>query len=188
MRRKPKYQDIVLASNEYSAANQMWQDYTESAGFVDNRTRRNIIIKHAFSVVARNITSLSLMDIGSIINKDHATVLHAQRKHEENLMYLQGYKNVYNSMEYQLKSLLNTHIDINDAYDIEDVKELRMRLIETSSRLRMKIVEYKHLEKYTEESPARAVAENKILTKLLKDVQHRNQNLNKELLRLKNLL
>lgn len=181
------FEKLIIASSEYSTILKLWQDYTEQANFIDNRKRENIIIKHAFAVASRELTNLSLNDIGSILNKDHATVLHAEKKHEENMMYLNGYKATYNLFVKELKKVLDIEIIKSEAEDIE-AQELRNRLIDTSSRLRLQIIENKKLKEKLETSSPKLQEENKVLSKILKDMQQRNEKLNAELIRVKNLL
>lgn len=179
---------MTYLSNEYTTVVKFFSEYSSKSRFEDNRRRPNIIIKHAFFVNCRELTSLSLADIGSILNKDHATVIHAEKKHEENMIYLRGYKEVYNDMRTKLERELNIENTSYEVNQIDDLMELRERLIQTSSKLRMKILEVNSLRKQIEESPTRAIEENKILSKLLKDVQKRNDRLHNELARLKNLV
>jgi hypothetical protein len=185
---KRNFEILTIASSEYSTVKKLWFDYTEQSDFVDNRQRKNIIVKHSFAVAVKKLTSMSLSDIGSIIDKDHATVIHANKKHDENMMYLGGYKETFNLFFRELRKLLEISIIESEADDIDDNKELRNRLIDTSSRLRLQIIENKKLKKQMETSPARAVEENKILSKMLKEVRQRNDKLNAELIRIKNLL
>lgn len=187
---KRNFERLIIASSEYSTVKKLWLDFTEESGFVDNRERPNIIVKHSFVVAVKRLTSMSLKDIGSVIQKDHATVIHANKKHDENILYLSGYKEAFDFFYKELKKLLHIDSIKSEVDDIDDYKELRNRLIDTSSRLRLQIIENKKLKKQMETSPIsqRTVEENKILSKMLKEMRQRNDKLHTELLRVKNLL
>ena len=117
-----------LVSIEYRSAKMFWERFTSIKGFTDNRQRPNIILKHSFAVACRKITGLSLAEIGSILDKDHATVLHSEKNHESNMMYLNGYKNVYNEIHQGLLKVLQYEDDILSAEDCMTMKELRYRI------------------------------------------------------------
>ena len=69
---------------------------------------------------ARELTSLSLSSIGKLLNKDHATVLHAIRNHSTN--YLQdGQYRVYDQMYAQLEQRMDKFNS-----DVSDVIERRL--------------------------------------------------------------
>lgn len=173
---------------QYETIRNFFQEYANKSGYVDNRKRENIIIKHSFCVVACELTKLSLASIGSVIEKDHATVLHAKRNHADNIKFLPSYAEVYNSMHKGLSILLQTDGDVNEISLITNVNELRERLVETSRRLRIKIMEVNHLHKHMEQDPKRVYEENKILVNYNKSLQQRVKNLEKELARVKNLI
>ena len=138
------YKHFATISNEYSAVLQFWRDYSKKYNFEDNRARTNITLKHAFFVACREVAGFSYAAIGNIINKDHATVLHACRNHESNIMYLASYHKIYNEIKNNLQVLLDKGELQREADEIFDLNVLRSRLIETSSKLRRKIVQYKY--------------------------------------------
>lgn len=174
--------------SQYVTIKEFWEDYADEVGFIDNRKRENVRIKHAFFVSAQELTSVALADIGAIIDKDHATVLHAKKKHEENLLYLPGYKAVYQEIKYNLEKRLDSDETKNEVSLIDDVKELRARLINVTARLRMKTIEVNTLHRQIKESPARAVEENKFFSKQNRELYQKNKYLQAEVNRLKNLL
>lgn len=170
-------QPIINYTTEYEILREFFKEYAKAANFVDNRKRENIIVKHAFCVAATQLTSLSLATIGSIINKDHATVLHAKRKHKENIRFLSNYKHVYNSMHKSIKLNLNYGDDIEESEALSEIKMLRSRLINISQKLRKVIIEANELN-----------YKNDILMKHNTGLQKRNETLHSELARIKNLI
>lgn len=175
----------IAVSIEYRAAKMFWDRFSTLKGFEDNRQRPNIILKHSFSVACRSITGLSLAEVGSIIDKDHATVLHSEKNHESNLMYLNGYKNIYNEIYQGLLKVLQYEDDVTSAEDCMTVKELRYRLVSTSQRLREKINQINDLKQGYKLG---LTEENAFLKKHNKQLYERNKKLEKELARVKNLL
>lgn len=173
---------------QYETIRNFFNEYALNSGYVDNRKRENVIIKHAFCVASSELTKLSLAAIGAVIQKDHATVLHAKKNHEDNLVFLPSYKDVYKSMYKGLINMLETDGDVNDVNLIIGEKELRLRLVETSRKLRSKIKEVNNLNKFIKEQPQKVFQENKGLKKINRQLNERNKRLEKELARVKNLL
>ena len=176
---------MISRSSEYRASKLLWERYKEGRSYEDNRQRHNIITKHSFCVACRELTSLSLAEVGSIISKDHATVLHAMKNHESNTMYLQGYRSSYEYVHRELMKSLDYEDDWQSTESISSLKELRNRLVKTSQRLREVIGELHDLKK----SYAMGLSEeNEFLKRHNKQIHERNKNLEKELARVKNLL
>ena len=175
----------TLISIEYRACKMFWEKYSELKGYVDNRQRPNVMLKHSFAVAAKSLTGLSLAEVGSIIDKDHASVLHALRKHEGAIDYHYGYRDVYNDVHSGLMKMLEYESDVLSAEDCMTMKELRQRLIHTSQKLRSRISEVNELRKNHRLSLSE---ENTFLKKHAKEVHERNKKLEKELARVKNLL
>jgi hypothetical protein len=184
------YKHFAVISNEYSAVLQFWRDYSKKYNFEDNRARPNVTIKHAFFVACREVTGFAYSAIGDVINKDHATVLHACRNHESNIHFLPSYHKIYNEIKNNLQSLLDKGEIRRDVDEIFELNVLRSRLIETSSKLRRKIVEYNNLKDEIGglESPHRIKIENDFLKKNSKEIHDRNKKLQEELKRVKNLI
>ena len=170
-------QPIINYTTEYEILRMFFKEYAKAANFVDNRKRENIIVKHAFCVAATELTNLSLATVGSIINKDHATVLHAKRKHKDNMRFLSNYKHVYKNIHKSLTLNLDYGNDLEDAESVTEIKELRSRLVDMSQKLRKIIVDANELN-----------YKNDLLMKHNNNLQIRNERLNRELVRVKNLL
>jgi hypothetical protein len=132
-------------------------------------------------------TVLSLKSIGGIMNKDHATVLHARAQHEGNMLYDERYKHIYEMISAELEETLADYQDqvyevIRDkkipvngdktAQSMVDLYEQRIKALRNN--MEREILELKH--------------KNSILTRELKRAQTRAQGLNEECKRLKNLL
>lgn len=187
---KFNYKQYTHVSSEYSTIVALWGDIARRYEFKDNRERPNVIIKHAFFTACREVTSLPLASIGSILNKDHATVLHATRNHEMNMKFSREYVRIYEEAKVGLKHVLgigDIRLEVENLYSLN---ELRNRLIEISARLRDRTIKYNQLKEEVDgiENPKKLILENKILTKTNKELLQRNEQLNKELKRIKNLL
>jgi len=170
-------QPIINYTTEYETLRMFFKEFAAQNNFVDNRKKENIIIKHSFFVVATELTSLSLAAIGSILNKDHSTVLHAKRNHNDNMRFLSNYKNIYNSIYKSLCLNLEVYRDVEDAESIIELKELRFRLVQISQKLRNTMLDASELN-----------SKNKLLMNHNKSLHDRNIRLEKELSRVKNLL
>lgn len=163
-----------------------WDEYCKDHGVVDNRQRKNIIHKHAFLTILKESSMLSLADIGSILNKDHATVLHAHKSHETNYKFDVNYRIIFHRLQDLVHEFM-LGLDIVPASMVEyeqDVRSSHFRLLETSKKLRMKMLEFESYKKHMDKEFKRV----KAIDKYVRSLEKRNENLNKELLRIKNLV
>lgn len=166
---------------------EFWESVSEINGVYNNRERRNIIYKHSMFMCARELTSLSLSSIGKLLNKDHATVLHAIRNHSINYLQDGQYRDVYDQMYAQLEQRMDKFNS-----DVSDVIERRLNNMDADVYRTTMISMYKKkIEKQKKAHEMQTDALKKevsILRKQLKISRDREVSLNKECLRLKALL
>lgn len=164
-----------------------WDSYSSLHSVENNRKRRNIVFKYSFFVAARELTSLSLSSIGSMLGKDHATVLHAIRNHSLNYSQDPYYQTIYNQIYDQLSERMD---EFNDG--INKVLSRRIERLDSEVFSSAMIKMYKtKLEKQRKAYDLQVEAlksENTILKKHSKSLRNRVEKLNTECLRLKNLL
>lgn len=163
-----------------------WDEYCEDHGVVDNRQRKNIIHKHAFLTILKESSMLSLADIGSILNKDHATVLHAHKSHETNYKFDVNYRIIFHRLQDLIHEFM-LGLDIVPASMVEydkDVRSSHFRLLETSKKLRMKMLEFESYKKHMDKEFKRV----KAIDNYVRSLEKRNDSLHKELARVKNLI
>lgn len=163
-----------------------WDEYCDDNGVVDNRQRKNIIHKHSFLTCLKELTTLSLMDIGSILNKDHATVLHASRSHEMNYKFDMNYRVVYNRLSSQLQQFMFT-LDMIPKDLLDANKNLdsgHFKYLEVSKKLRLKILEFQEYKNSMRDE----IKKITVVKDYIKSLESRNEKLNRELLRIKNLM
>jgi len=185
---KVNFNQMMKHSGEFQAIVGWWNTYSSDNGFINDRRRHNVILKHSLFASVRELSNLSLTDIGSILGKDHATVLHAIKNHGSNCLFLPTYEDTYEEVYHGIKKVLAVRGINREAEKITDLRELRFRLVNTSERLRMKIIEVNLLTEKINSIPHKIKVENTFLKKTNKEVYERNKRLEKELLRLKNLI
>lgn len=176
--------DIVVIDQQMMLQS-LWKQLKEQEGITDNRQRGNVIWKHAFSVAVIEQTSLSLQRIGEIINKNHATIIHAKKQHESNYAYDTKYRMCYERISDSIANIV-------DEYDVEVKKAMRARsTIINPSLDRLEEEWEKKLQRQQRKfSEQHADLEKKYIavSKALKLQTKRAEELNIECLRLKNLL
>jgi hypothetical protein len=187
MKRVDKPQHTMI-SVEYRATNLFWSKISKKLRHEDNRIRANVIIRHSFFVAARQLTSLSLSEIASILNRDHASVIHAIKNHDSNLKYLPHYANVFSDIVKGLKSMLSYEADVYSASNIDKISDLRLRLIDLSQKLRIKIKELNDFKRLKVNMPEKIERKNRILINHNQDLKSRITNLENEIRRLKKLI
>ena len=181
------HKSIYTTLDQQLLIKSFWNKLSRKNFIIDNRERRNIIYKHSFFVSCRKLTSLSLKSIGSTLSKDHATVLHALKIHESNYLYDSKYKNVYNQMFIQLErevKKFNKHIyQMIQGRALENYPDLH-----TDAVVQLYKNKLEEQEKQFELKEKAYKKEINLISKQNRSMSKRNEELNEECLRLKNLL
>lgn len=178
---------IETTFDQQVLANNYWISIVDSHHVGANRERRNVLYRFAFFVSCRETSNLSLSNIGRIIKKDHATVLHAMRSHETNYRFDAQYREIYTEMHSSLSDIIGKNTE--KVYDSIKKRALQINpdfyenhIIKTyKQRLDKQEVEYKETIETLKDTLLKTQKHNKIL-------QKRMNWLNDECLRLKNLL
>ncbi len=104
-------------------------EYYELIGVIPNNTRQEdqVFARSAMMVVMRN--HMTLMQIGRIFDRNHASVLHALRNHEDNFNWSKMYQHFYEVAQ-----------DVWNNNPTKDIKA-RNKLVATLTRHKMRIQE-----------------------------------------------
>ena len=130
---------------------------------------------------------MSLKSIGKIINRDHATVLHAVRLHKNQYTFNQQYRYAYDS----IRAVISQKMD-RQTEEIEALMHKRLSKIDIKTYTESMVSVYKskldrEQRKYEDKIYA-LKSELSIVSKALRHSRRREEKLNAECLRLKNLL
>ena len=178
--RTPTFDQEMLARN-------YWSTIEDSHQIGKSRHRRNVFYRHAFFVACREITQLSLATIGRMLDKDHATVIHAMKAHEINYRFDTQYRNIYTEIFTCLNDIISDNTE-----KVYDVIKSRVSNIDEELFKDHVIEMYKQkLELQENHYQAKLEPLNAELNKIRKhnkQLQKRVDDLNTECLRLKNLL
>ena len=179
--------DVVRGIDQELLCKDFWDTISSMYDVTDNRQRRNIIYKHSFFVCCRELTTLSLSSIGKLMDKDHATVLHAIRNHSGKYMYDNIYRAVYDQMYDSFSQKVDT---FNEGINNMINKRISRMDVDSFSTVMVKMYKDKleRQHKAYELQIESLKRERTILSKQLKTSRDRAEHLNKECLRLKNLL
>jgi len=104
-------------------------EYYECIGVIPNNTRQEdqVFARSAMMVVMRN--HMTLMQIGRIFDRNHASVLHAINNHEDNYNWSKMYQHFYEIAQ-----------DVWNNNPTKDIKA-RNKLVATLTRHKMRIQE-----------------------------------------------
>jgi hypothetical protein len=96
---------------------------------IKSKSRIRVIIdaRRLYCGILRYVFKLTFQEIGDILNKSHATILHSIQQHDIFVKILKSYKKNYNEIESSLW--------IDDNYYIHEVIEVERKMNELSSRL-----------------------------------------------------
>jgi len=166
---------IINATVYHKCLTRFWEDLKNKNTITESRDRRNIIYRYCFVNIVREATTLSLAAIGKILNKNHATIIHALKVHESNYKYDHDYRIIYEQMKITLEDLFLNNGFGNELINEDMTRfEKHDRLLALSRRLRNKIIEIERL---------KSTYKMSMIT--VKGIQVENQNLNEENYRLK---
>jgi len=182
--------DILLAKLDQEAMlKNLWKDIEKVNNVLASRDSRNVMYRHIFSVCARQLSNVSLKNIGNILGKDHATILYALRQHDWLVLHDTTYLSIYDIIYNQVTTIIE---DNNEA----TVQIMKDRL--SSDEARRDVAEDILIKMYREKlekqdaihAESVSVLEKNIIyyKKYAKDLYNRNERLQNECLRLKNLL
>lgn len=170
--------EIIDRVSQQESLKAYWKQMQKTFGIKDNRVRKNVVYRHAFLVAAKEMSNLTLKDIGTIIERDHATVLHAKKVHDSNFRFDRNYSRAYKMICDDLSEILVTDIDeFTQQNSTQEVRELRNRLMKLARKYRDSIVENKRFKREAEESNQKV---NKLRIEL-NEANKRNIELNKKL-------
>lgn len=165
----------------------LWKEIQQANQIRDNRIRENIRWKHAFMCVVSEQTVLSLKEIGRVLNKDHATVIHARKMHESNMLCDERYRNIYNMISAEVEETLDQYQD--QIFEVIRDKHIPINGAATEESIVLMYEErIQSLKKRHKKEILQLKSENSILTKEYQRALLRAQGLNEECKRLKNLL
>ena len=117
-----KERDDKIKSEICNRYNLEWQR-------IKSKSRIRVIIdaRRLYCGILRYVFKLTFQEIGDILNKSHATILHSIQQHDIFVKILKSYKKNYNEIESSLW--------IDDNYYIHEVIEVERKMNELSSRL-----------------------------------------------------
>ena len=182
-------QKLIVNLDQEAMLRVLWLEIVKANNVTSNRDRRNVTFRHIFCVCARQLSSISLKSIGRILGKDHATVLYALRRHEWLMTYDASYLSIYDTIYAQVAEVIETNSDAT-------MRVLKDRM--SGDNARLKIAEdslttmyQDKLNKLEREQQADTEELKKQLLhfkKYAKELYARNERLQTECLRLKNLI
>ena len=129
-----------------------------------SRKREYVIYRHSFLTSLRKHSTMSLEEIGSILDKDHSSVLHACKQHEINYRFDRDYKTVYYQIDEVIAKTMAPYALMDEhMYDeyMDRNKDIRERLMKLSKRNRELITNNKNLKLENE----RVMIENEFVKK-----------------------
>ena len=129
--------EIVGAISQLEQLKSYWKELCKEEKLVDNRHQRNVMFRHAFLVAVREVSSLGITDIGQIIGKHHATVIHATKNHDSNMRFNSIYRQAYVRILSTISDMMLIDLDYEEYNGLRDEnRKLRSRLMAMAKRNR----------------------------------------------------
>ncbi len=138
--------DIIEKVNQVQQLQEYWKQIVRTHGIGDNRLRNSVMYRHAFMVAAREISALTYKAVGEIVERDHTSVIYAEKSHEGNIRFDSAYAKIYRNIVMDVSDIIVTDIDFISQGGLEyENKELRERLMKLARMNRELIVEKNNL-------------------------------------------
>ena len=145
-------EDILNTMSQQVQLTEYWNDLVRENKIEDNRHQKNVMYRNAFMMAAREYSSLGITDISRILERHHATVIHAQKHHDSNLRFSKIYRNAYQRISSHLSDMFILEVDFSEYNGLKDENnQLRNRLMSMSRRNRNLIMESKFHEEIVNE-------------------------------------
>ena len=184
---KTKTNMNLFYADQYRMMQELWKAIQTDNQIKDTRDRRNVIYRHSFAIAAVEMTTLPMAQIGGIINRDHTTVVHAMKNKEGNILYDKNFRNIYDTVSSVVAEAMSVYDETVSEYVRKKIKtanpkiDIERIIEENNKRWKAKIAN-------SENKLQLLYRENEVLSKELKISNARVKSMNKELIRLKNLL
>ena len=110
---------------------------------IQSKSRVRLIVdaRRLYCGILRNIFRLTFQEIGDILNKDHATILHNIKQHDTFVKILKSYKKHYEEIESIL--MLDDNYYVHEVIEVErqmDILSKRLEdLIEKKNNYKLKL-------------------------------------------------
>ena len=166
-----------VINSQYFAAQHLWSELKKDYSIKENRKRENVRIRQAFAVALTNETGLTYSAIGTVMSKNHATIIHCRRNHESNMLYDPHYPEIYDLMCRKIYEMVIAGSDETRA-----ILNRKYYFSEQNVENYFMAIEKKYKRKLEH-----MITENTALKKHVQDLTKRNNNLHELYARLKNL-
>jgi|TARA_R110002012_G_scaffold92744_4_gene225105 hypothetical protein len=118
-----KERDEIIKSEISKRYNLNWEQIQSTS-----RVRIVVDARRLYCGILRNIFRLTFQEIGDILDKNHATIIHNIQQHDAFIRILKSYKKNYDEIE---RTML-----LDDNYYIHEVVEVERKMNELSIRLK----------------------------------------------------
>jgi len=124
-----KYKLEFTKERDEKIKSEISQRYNLDWMHIESQSRVRIIVdaRRLYCGILRNIFRLTYQEIGDILNKNHATIIHNINQHDAFVRILKSYKKNYDEIERTLM--------LDDNYYIHEVVEVERKMNELSIRL-----------------------------------------------------
>lgn len=118
---------------------------------IESKSRVRVVVdaRRLYCGILRNIFRLTFQEIGDILDKNHATIIHNIQQHDAFVRILKSYKKNYDEIERTM--LLDDNYYIHEVIEVErKMNELSIRLkdlIEKKNEYKLKIKNKKNVRK-----------------------------------------
>ena len=179
----------IMKATLYQVLKEYWKEHCEVNGVGNTRNREFVIHRHAFCVACEKYASLTLKSLASIVDRDHATVLHAKKNHEMNYRFDSEYHHLYNQLETDIISIVSdSGLSPKEINVFESVSEELLALRSKNMKIvgRMRKMKIEHLEEVN--MIQNQLKHYEFIKRQNSELYERNKALQEELKRVKNLL
>ena len=124
-----RYKLELTDERHYKIKSEISSRYNLGWGSVESISRKRVVIdaRRIYCGLLRNLFGLTFHEIGDILNKNHATIIHNIKKHDIFVKILKSYKKNYEEIESSLM--------LGDNYYEHEVIEVERRMNSLSQRL-----------------------------------------------------
>lgn len=168
-----------VISSQYISAMQLWREVVNAYKIKENRERVNVRIRQAFAVALTNESNLTYTDIGAIMNRNHATIIHCRKSHESNMMYDAEYPEVYDLFVGKIQDMV-----LDKSEEVRHMLQRKSYLTFSDQTVEHYI---KTIEKKFNRKIEHLIVERDFMQKRIKELESRNNILHDKYARLKNL-
>ena len=143
-----RYKLELTEERHHTIKSEISSRYNLGWSAIESRSRKRVIIdaRRLYCGILRNVFGLTFHQIGEMLNKNHATIVHSMKIHDNFVKILKSYKKNYEEIEsmFYLSENYYEHEVLSVERKMDSLAKRLSGLIEKKNEYKLKIKKQNH--------------------------------------------